>query len=98
MVVCSVVVVGAELRFTVSCVVVVVVVGAGFSTTVVQEVKKAAAMVNEQARIVGFFIISVVPSRDESAQVPHPDVFRTRIFRPRARAPSSGLGTTNRGI
>jgi hypothetical protein len=44
------------------CVVVVVVVGAGVSTTVVHEVRSAAATASG-VRIISFFIVEVVPSR-----------------------------------
>lgn len=61
--VCSTVVVGAGARFTDSeWVVVVVVVGEGVSTTVVHEVRSAAATASG-VRMISFFIVEVVPSR-----------------------------------
>jgi hypothetical protein len=53
-------VVGAFLT-VVSCVVVVVLTGTGFSTTVVHEVKRAAAA-RSGVTIISFFIVEVVPS------------------------------------
>jgi hypothetical protein len=53
---------GAGLFVVSECVVVVVLVGAGVSTTVVHEVKSAAANASG-VRIISFFIVEVVPSR-----------------------------------
>ena len=78
--VCSTVVEGAFLTDSVWVVVVVVVVGAGFSTTVVQEVKSIAAPARSGVRMISLFIVRVFPSQDESAHIPRPDVFRTKIF------------------
>jgi hypothetical protein len=52
---------GTGALLTSECVVVVVV-GVGFSTTVVHEVRTAAAASNG-VRIISFFIVEVVPSR-----------------------------------
>ena len=58
---------------------VVVVVGTGFSTTVVQEVR-AKATARSGVRMISFFIVGVVPSKNPSAQMPQPDVFRAQFF------------------
>jgi hypothetical protein len=73
----SCVVVGTVLFFIVVDVVVVVV-GAGFSTTVVHEVKNRATA-SSGVTIISFFIVGVVSFKDNSAQVPRPDVFRAKI-------------------
>jgi hypothetical protein len=67
---------GAFFNVVVDCVVVVVV-GTGFSTTVVQEVRATA---RSGMRMISFFIVGVVYFKDNSAQVPRPDVFRAKIF------------------
>jgi hypothetical protein len=71
-------VVGTVLFFVV-VVVVDVVVGVGFSTTVVQEFR-AKATAKSGVRMISFFIVGVVPSQIDSAQMPQPDVFRAQFF------------------
>ena len=60
---------------------VVVVVGTGFSTTVVHEVRSTEATTSNGVIMISFFIVGVVSFKDESTQVPRPDVFRVKIFR-----------------
>jgi diacylglycerol kinase family enzyme len=65
---------------TVDCVVVVVVAGTGFSTTVVHEVRSTETTRTNGMKMISFFIVEVVSFKDQSAQVPEADVFRTKIF------------------
>ena len=79
--VCSTVVAGTLLTDSV-WVVVVVVVGAGVST-VVQEVRVMAAIASSGVRIISFFIVGIVPSKDKSRHVLRADVFGTKILHPK---------------
>ena len=70
-------VLGTVLFFTVDWVVVVVV-GTGFSTTVVHEFKSMPTA-RSGIRMISFFIVGVVSFKDDSPQMPQPDVFRAKF-------------------